>query len=127
MARDHDVRLATTTVFAAQTDFTEAGELLLISNESQLAFVEDTMREQGYLATTERAGGFQLLRPNDLVLRRTCPIACTPSTCDASFSTAISRRDAFAPADARSRSDIRTPTSRFEGASSRPGLVESVD
>jgi polyhydroxyalkanoate synthase len=63
-------RFATLSFFAAQADFTEAGELTLFINESQLAFLEDVMREQGYLAAGQMAGAFQLLRSNDLIWSR---------------------------------------------------------
>ncbi len=67
MARDDDDRLKTITLFAAETDFTEAGELSLFLGDSQVAYLEDTMWEQGYLDTRQMSGAFQLLRSNDLI------------------------------------------------------------
>ena len=67
MARDRDDRLQSVTLFAAQTDFTEAGELTLFINESQVTFLEELMRSQGFLDAAQMAATFQLLRSNDLV------------------------------------------------------------
>ncbi|NQU58676.1 MAG: alpha/beta fold hydrolase, partial [Rhodospirillales bacterium] len=70
MVRDGDQRLASVSLLAAQTDFTEAGELMLFIDESQLAYLEDLMWAKGYLDTKEMSSAFQLLRAADLIWSR---------------------------------------------------------
>ncbi len=67
MARDGDDRLASVTLFAAQTDFSEAGELQIFVTDDQLAFLEDVMASQGYLDGKQMGGAFQLLKSRDLI------------------------------------------------------------
>jgi polyhydroxyalkanoate synthase len=70
MGRDGDDRLASMTLFAAQGDFTEAGELTLFINESEISYIENMMWDSGYLDTYQMAGAFQILRSNDLIWSR---------------------------------------------------------
>jgi polyhydroxyalkanoate synthase len=69
LARDRDERLASVTMFAAQTDFSEPGELAFFINPSQLALLEATMHKKGVLESRQMGGAFALLRAQDLVFQ----------------------------------------------------------
>ncbi|MCX5495657.1 alpha/beta fold hydrolase [Kaistia dalseonensis] len=70
MAQKGDDRLASITLLAAQTDFTEPGELALFIDDSQLHLLDGMMWNRGYLSADQMAGAFQLLRSNDLIWSR---------------------------------------------------------
>ena len=70
MARDGDDRLASLTLLATQTDFTEPGELDLFIDEDQLRWLQAQMDQIGYLKASQMAGAFQMLRSYDLLWSR---------------------------------------------------------
>jgi polyhydroxyalkanoate synthase subunit PhaC len=67
MARDHDERLASLTLFTTETDFTAAGERGLFIDDSPLAYLRDLMGDQGYLDAGQMAEAFEMLRPCELI------------------------------------------------------------
>jgi polyhydroxyalkanoate synthase len=55
------------TFFAAQVDFTKAGDLLVFIDDAQLKALEEMMAERGYLDGARMATVFNMLRPKDLI------------------------------------------------------------
>lgn len=70
MGRDGDDRLASMSLLAAQTDFSEPGELALFIDESQIVYLEELMWDKGYLNSQQMAGAFQLMSSSDLIWSR---------------------------------------------------------
>jgi polyhydroxyalkanoate synthase len=64
--RDDD-RLMTITLFAAQTDFSEPGELSVFISPAQLAMLEAMMWKEGVLDSRMMGSAFQMLRTYDLL------------------------------------------------------------
>src|SRR6266446_1171526 len=67
MAATNDHRVASVTLFAAQVDFTHAGDLKVFVDEPQLELLERRMAERGYLEGKKMATAFNMLRSNDLI------------------------------------------------------------
>ena len=59
--------LATLSLLAAETDFTEPGEMGVLIDEAQVRLLEDMMAEQGFLTGKQMAGSFQFLHSRELV------------------------------------------------------------
>ena len=70
MAHAGDQRLASVTLLASQTDFSEPGELALFIDHSQMNMLDGMMWSRGYLSADQMAGAFQLLRSVDLIWSR---------------------------------------------------------
>ncbi|QNP58786.1 PHA/PHB synthase family protein [Paenacidovorax monticola] len=62
--------LATVTLLAAQTDFSEPGELGVFIDDDQLKTLRESMARTGYLSGRQMAGSFQFLNSRDLVWSR---------------------------------------------------------
>jgi polyhydroxyalkanoate synthase len=67
MAGNDDDRFQTLSLFAAQTDFSEAGEISRFIGKSQLSFLEKLMWKQGYLSSEAMGSSFSSLRASDLI------------------------------------------------------------
>ena len=67
MAAWHDERIVSATLFAAQVDFTYAGDLKVFVDKEQLEALEQRMSARGYLQGMSMVTVFNLLRSNDLI------------------------------------------------------------
>jgi polyhydroxyalkanoate synthase len=67
MAAKGDDRIKAATFFAAQMDFSEAGDLRVFIDEEQLDALDERMKETGYLDGDAMYSSFNLLRSNDLI------------------------------------------------------------
>lgn len=62
--------LASVTLLAAQTDFSEPGELGVFIDDDQLLTLREEMAKTGYLSGRQMAGSFQFLNSRDLIWSR---------------------------------------------------------
>lgn len=67
LAEKRRQRVASATFFAAQVDFTHAGDLLVFVDEEQIASLEQDMKAAGVLEGSKMAMAFNMLRSNDLI------------------------------------------------------------
>ena len=67
LAGSGDTRLRSVTLLAAQTDFSEPGELSVFITPAQLAMLEAVMQEKGVLTSERMGAAFALLRSSDLI------------------------------------------------------------
>jgi polyhydroxyalkanoate synthase len=67
LAEKRRVRVTSATFFAAQVDFTHAGDLLVFVDEDQISALERDMQASGVLEGSKMAMAFNMLRSNDLI------------------------------------------------------------
>ncbi|MDD9911975.1 MAG: class I poly(R)-hydroxyalkanoic acid synthase [Alphaproteobacteria bacterium] len=67
MKKKKDTRINSATFFTTLTDFSEAGELKIFTDEAQISHLEEKMNQRGYLDGKEMAATFSMLRANDLI------------------------------------------------------------
>ena len=67
LAAKKQSRIKSATLFAAQVDFTYAGDLMVFVDEERISQLEMHMKEQGYLEASRMANTFNMLRSNDLI------------------------------------------------------------
>jgi polyhydroxyalkanoate synthase len=67
LAEKRRQRVTSATFFAAQVDFTHAGDLLVFVDEDQISALERDMQTSGVLEGSKMAMAFNMLRSNDLI------------------------------------------------------------
>src|SRR5882757_3190080 len=67
LAEKRRQRVMSATFFAAQVDFTHAGDLLVFVDEDQISALERDMQAAGVLEGSKMAMAFNMLRSNDLI------------------------------------------------------------
>jgi len=67
LAEKRRQRVTSATFFAAQVDFTHAGDLLVFVDEDQISALERDMQAAGVLEGSKMAMAFNMLRSNDLI------------------------------------------------------------
>nr|QDF42309.1 class I poly(R)-hydroxyalkanoic acid synthase [Bradyrhizobium symbiodeficiens] len=67
LAEKRRQRVSSATFFAAQVDFSHAGDLLVFVDEEQIASLEQDMKAAGVLEGSKMAMAFNMLRSNDLI------------------------------------------------------------
>ncbi len=67
MAATGDERIRSATFLAAQTDFSNAGDLLVFIDDEQLKALDEVMAKHGFLDGARMSAVFNSLRPKDLV------------------------------------------------------------
>jgi polyhydroxyalkanoate synthase len=67
LAENRRQRVMSATFFAAQVDFTHAGDLLVFVDEDQISALERDMQAAGVLEGSKMAMAFNMLRSNDLI------------------------------------------------------------
>ncbi|MDD1529146.1 class I poly(R)-hydroxyalkanoic acid synthase [Bradyrhizobium sp. WBOS7] len=67
LAEKRRQRVSSATFFAAQVDFTHAGDLLVFVDEEQISSLEQDMKAAGVLEGSKMAMAFNMLRSNDLI------------------------------------------------------------
>jgi len=67
MARTGDDRIRSVTFLTTQVDFTHAGDLKIFVDEEQVAALEQSMSEKGYLEGNRMATAFNMLRSSELI------------------------------------------------------------